>query len=154
MPYKDKNKANAARRAYVAKNKNDLAYKKRDVEKSTRWRKANPERVKEQNRQYHLRNPSHIMVWQAKLRARKQGLFFDLKLGDIVIPEYCPVLGIRLVKGITKWAPTSPSLDRIIPEFGYTKDNVRVISWRANCLKRDGTAEEFERIAAYIRGDL
>lgn len=154
MPYKDKNKRAEASRAYVIRNRDDPAYKKRDVEKSTRWRKANSERVKEQNRQYNLRNPSHIMVWQAKLRARKQGLFFDLKLGDVIIPEYCPVLGIKLAKGVAKWAPTSPSLDRIIPKFGYTKDNVRVISWRANCLKRDGTAEEFERIAAYIRGDL
>jgi hypothetical protein len=110
--------------------------------------------LREANRQYKLRNPANIMVWQAKDRARKQGLFFDLKLGDITIPEFCPVLGIRLAKGVAKWADSSPSLDRIVPEFGYTKGNVRVISWRANNLKRDGTAEEFERIAAYIRGEL
>lgn len=33
------------------------------------------------------------------------------------------------------------------------KDNVRVISWRANNLKRDGSLAEFEAIAAYMRGE-
>jgi hypothetical protein len=154
VPYKDKAKNDAARRAYVKKNRHKTEYKRARVVSATKWRTANKERVKEQNRQYKLRNPANIMIWQAKDRARRQGLYFDLKLGDVNIPEFCPVLGIRLAKGVAKWADSSPSLDRIVPAFGYTKDNVRVISWRANNLKRDGTAEEFERIAAYIRGEL
>lgn len=156
MPYKDKAKNDAAKRAYEAKKKaaDPVGRKKYDVDKTKRYQQKYPERIKEANRQYKLRNPANIIVWQAKDRARRQGLYFDLKLGDITIPEFCPVLGIRLAKGITKWADSSPSLDRIIPALGYTKDNVRIISWRANNLKSNGTAEEFERIAAYIRGEL
>ena len=35
-------------------------------------------------------------------------------------------------------------------ELGYTADNIRVISWRANRLKSDGTLEDFIRIAQYL----
>ena len=40
----------------------------------------------------------------------------------------------------------SPSLDRIFPESGYTKGNVRVISWRANWIKNNSTIEEIEKL--------
>jgi hypothetical protein len=40
----------------------------------------------------------------------------------------------------------SPSLDRIFPELGYTKGNVRVISWRANWIKNNSTIEEIEKL--------
>ena len=45
----------------------------------------------------------------------------------------------------------SPSVDRIRGELGYVRGNICVISWRANKLKADATAEELEAIAAYIR---
>jgi hypothetical protein len=48
----------------------------------------------------------------------------------------CPVLGIPLVySGLKKKSPMGPSFDRIDPNKGYTKDNVWIISERAN-LKR------------------
>ena len=42
--------------------------------------------------------------------------------------------------------PDSPSLDRIVPELGYVKGNIRVISNRANHLKSDATLEEHRKI--------
>jgi hypothetical protein len=44
-----------------------------------------------------------------------------------------------------------PSLDRVIPALGYVPGNVRVISFRANRLKQDATAEEVAAILDYIR---
>jgi len=45
-------------------------------------------------------------------------------------------------------------LDRIIPELGYVKENIKVISFKANSLKRDGSIEDFEKIIRYIRGTI
>lgn len=58
-------------------------------------------------------------------------------ISDIIIPETCPMLGIKLEFGFDKQGGNfnSPSLDRIIPELGYTKGNVMVISKRANMIK-------------------
>lgn len=79
---------------------------------------------------------------------------FDITFKDILIPEICPVLGIELIAGGGAGSDNTPSLDRIIPEKGYVKGNVRIISMRANRIKDNGTAEEHRRIADYIDGLL
>jgi hypothetical protein len=45
-------------------------------------------------------------------------------------------------------------IDRIDTSKGYLKDNIKVISWRANRLKSDGTLEELEKIVNYMRKEL
>lgn len=59
-----------------------------------------------------------------------------------------------LTFGTGKAVDSSPSLDRLIPAKGYVKGNVRVISRRANCLKSNGTLEEFRAVMAYMEGVL
>lgn len=82
-------------------------------------------------------------LWRAaRCRARRRGIEFDLLLEDIVIPELCPALGTPM---------EHPSLDRLDPSRGYTADNIRVISTRANTIKNDATVEELERVLAYMR---
>lgn len=85
----------------------------------------------------------------AKRRAKAKGLSFDLRPEDIVIPELCPVLGIPLIRG-GKARDNWPSLDRMVPALGYTRDNVRVISYRANRIKNDASADELARIHTYV----
>jgi hypothetical protein len=92
------------------------------------------------------------MFYQAKLRAKKNNLEFNLELDDIVIPTTCPVLGIPLSRtGIRH--DGSPSLDRIDNTKGYIKGNIAVISWRANALKKDASIEEIRLILKYMIGD-
>ena len=79
-------------------------------------------------------------------RSRQSGLDFDLSIEDFEIPEVCPVLGIRLITGREGEQDHCASLDRIDNSKGYTKDNVRVISFRANTLKRDSTLDELRAI--------
>lgn len=49
---------------------------------------------------------------------------------------------------------SSPTLNRVIPNLGYVLENVRVISWRANSLKGDGTLDEMEKVLCYMETEL
>lgn len=91
------------------------------------------------------------MFTSARLRARQRGLDFNLEYSDIIIPEFCPVLGIPIASSKGGTSDGSPTLDRIDNKGGYTKDNVRIISWKANSLKRDGKVLDFERIVFYMK---
>ncbi len=96
-------------------------------------------------------NPAKAMITAAKGRARKAGVPFSISAEDIMIPEYCPVLGNRLEKSEGVPTDNSPSLDKVIPALGYVKGNVRVISWRANRLKGDASLEELKLIVKYLK---
>jgi hypothetical protein len=97
------------------------------------------------------RGPVVKMLTDAKARARRDGVPFDLKKGDVHLPTHCPVLGILLGKGTPNNHNNSPSLDRINPTLGYVKGNVAVISHKANRLKGEATADDHIRIAIWIK---
>src|SRR5262249_47719260 len=82
----------------------------------------------ERQRMYRANTPIYHMLMWAKIRAKERNLPFNLNREDLMIPEFCPVLGIPLRPGTRENKDNSPTLDRIIPELGYTRDNVRVIS--------------------------
>jgi hypothetical protein len=48
----------------------------------------------------------------------------------------------------------SPTVDRLVPELGYIEGNISVISHRANSIKRDASAEELEKVLAWVRSAL
>jgi hypothetical protein len=100
---------------------------------------------------FRTNNPEKYLFKHAKKRARLKGLEFDLSEEDIIIPEYCPVLGIKLKFGINSDKNSSPSIDRIDNAQGYLKHNIRVISHRANTLKRDATLEEIEKVFKWLK---
>lgn len=97
------------------------------------------------------RTLAYHMLKGAYNRAVKEGLPFNLELSDIAIPEFCPVFGVRLNTKAGQDRESAPSLDKIIPELGYVKGNIRVISGRANRIKNDGTWQEHLAIAEYIQ---
>ena len=90
----------------------------------------------------------------AKARSKKDGIPFNLTIDDIEIPDKCPVFGIDIVlkepwstvQGDNIANYNSPSLDRIIPEKGYVKGNVWVISYRANTVKNNMSIKEIEQL--------
>jgi hypothetical protein len=118
-------------------------------------RVGHTERQKAQIAAWHTKNYNKTMWNSARNRAVKAGLQFTIEPEDIIIPEVCPVLGIPLVPGGGRENKNnSPSLDRFDNTKGYTKENIRVISWRANSLKSNGTLEEMQAIVAYMQGNL
>lgn len=93
-----------------------------------------------------------MMLLGARKRAQKLGVEFSLTLADIKIPEFCPVLGIPLKASRGRMDKNSPTLDRIDNSRGYVADNIQVISWRANALKKDATPQELYRLYIYSKG--
>ena len=93
-------------------------------------------------------NKESDILGNVRRRANRDGIQFNLTEEDIAIPSHCPVLGIELNWHHEKkgFHPDSPSVDRIRPELGYTKGNVRIISNRANLLKNDATVEELTKV--------
>lgn len=130
----------------------------RFLETSRKHQRANQAARTKATKEWASKKPGIYLYYNAKARAKKLNLPFDIELSDIVpLPAFCPALGIPIeatVKGRRGFHPNSPSVDRILPAKGYTKGNVRVISNRANWIKRDATAEELRAIATYIEREV
>ena len=97
-------------------------------------------------------HPAEHMVRRAVARARAKGLPCTITVADITpLPEHCPVLGLKLTNNNGQQNPSAYSLDRIDNAKGYVPGNVVVMSYLANRLKNDGTAEQHEKIARWMR---
>jgi len=109
-----------------------------------------PSQTPEGRRSWSRNNPEKIMLHMARSRARGEGYLCTITTMDISIPEYCPLLGLRLEQGTEKRTDASPSLDKIRPELGYVPGNVWVISWKANRIKNNATLQELQMIVAKL----
>lgn len=87
----------------------------------------------------------------AQQRAREHHLDFTIKPSDIIVPKICPVLGIELKQSEGKPNDNSPTLDRLNPNLGYIKENICVMSNRANRLKNNGSLEEHEKVLSFLK---
>ncbi len=87
----------------------------------------------------------------AKIRAKKDGIPFDIEFWDIVIPSHCPILKIPLFQSDEVAGNNSPTVDKIIPSLGYTKDNIWVISYLANTMKNNASLEELHTFALFFK---
>lgn len=67
-----------------------------------------------------------------------------------IAPKKCPVFNKPLIKGDRHPVPFSPSIDRIIPEKGYVRGNIRIISYMANKMKQDATPKQLEQFAHWV----
>lgn len=80
----------------------------------------------------------------AKLRAKKKNLDFNLNVEDIIIPEICPLLHIPIIISKNKVSDNSPNLDRIDNTKGYVKGNIWIISKKANTIKNNANIQEIQ----------
>ena len=95
---------------------------------------------------------AEYQMWaRAKRRAEAEGFPFEIQPTDVVIPETCAVFGWPLEIGDGASQDQSPSLDRLIPEKGYVKGNVWVISHLANRIKNNATLEQLEAVTAALK---
>lgn len=100
-----------------------------------------------------LRNHPEYKLWkQARDSSKQRELEFTITQEDIIIPTHCPYLGIELTNFIDGGRQDSNiSLDRIDNTKGYIKDNIQVISSKANFMKRNASIQE---LVTFARGVL
>ncbi len=115
------------------------------------FRKLTPEIAKAKDREKREKSVLVNLLIRAKYRAKNRGIEFSINKSDIIIPEICPVLGIKLcvAKYKTYKSDNSFTLDRIDNSKGYIKGNVIVISGRANRIKADANPEELIKIGKF-----
>ena len=120
-----------------------------------RYREKHRDRLLEADRTKYKtddRRYRYHMLKRAEKRAKEKNLAFNITVDDLLIPELCPILGIKLEVGSGKGpSDASPSLDRIDPEKGYTKGNVMIISMKANKIKSDVLVEDIEKVLDYLK---
>ena len=129
--------------------KNDPSQGIRPLCKSCSAKRAEVEKERRKNNWKY--KPSLHMLNNSKQRAKARGIEHTLLLEDIIIPDICPVLGIYLETGDRKNHYNAPSIDRVDNTKGYTKDNIMVISARANLLKKDATIDELIMIGNFYQ---
>lgn len=113
----------------------------------------NKEVYLERSRKYNYKKPSYplqSMLNSARRRAEKLNLPFNLELKHLKVPEYCPILGIKLEHSKGGVSDGSPSLDRVIPSIGYVLGNVQIISNKANIMKSNAYPDELLKFADWV----
>jgi hypothetical protein len=143
-----KEEKNQYQKEWNARNPERIKEIRRDSK--VRFKMRNPERAKEQARKSYLKNRDAKVLDGARSRAKRDGVPFDITREDIIFPEYCPILGIKLEHGKGVQSDCSPTLDRFIPEAGYVRGNINVISARANRMKSDASIEEISKLLDWM----
>lgn len=160
---RNKERVLANRRRYYTENKELIKKKARDYtrenkewicQRNREFRQKHLQEIRAREKQRLVTNPESYLFYSAKMRAKKRGIPFTLVLDDIIIPSHCPVFGSPLTRGDGKFRTNSPSIDRIDNNKGYTKDNIIVVSFRANNLKSDASLDELRRLVAYYETRL
>jgi len=133
-------------KTYYEQNKEVVLQKVKEYREKPEVKKNRSKKVKEDS----LQNPAKYLWKHAKRRAKEKKLPFTITIEDIKVPEYCPVLGLKLIQGDGKVHDASPTLDKIIPSLGYIPENIIVMSKRANTLKSNGTLEEHKQLVKWM----
>ena len=137
--------------------------------------------LKEHNKKYYLINkekiikqttenkkriakedPVYSLFVRAKERAKKRNILFDIDKEYLksIYPKNnkCPILNIDFQLGflneIKKNKDYAPSLDRIIPDKGYVKGNLVIVSFIANRVKNNVSVETLEKIVNFYKNNL
>ena len=151
--------------------KNDPEYHSKKLKSGAKYRASHQEQIRNYCAEYNLR-PEVIerkaewyqnkkqtrsistklndMLTRAKNRALEKNIPFDLSLSDIIFTDTCPLLDVPLNWNGGPRDKNTPSLDRIIPERGYVKGNIQIISNLANMMKSYATFDELRTFANNI----
>lgn len=85
-----------------------------------------------------------------KSRSKRDGIIFDILPDDLYIPKICPVFGRQLSKNLPCGSKMLPSVDKIIPELGYIRGNIQIISKQANMMKNKASKLELFAFSGWV----
>lgn len=86
------------------------------------------------------------IIRNSKYCAKRRDIYFDLKYTDFELPEFCPILGMKLEYGSESNgnSPNHATLDRIDNSKGYIPGNVMIISRLANAMKNEASFSQLQ----------
>lgn len=145
----------------MKRNKNKIEYgkkyyqenKEKILETSRRTYKRNRNKILKRHKEEHKkRDTRELIVERAKARAKIQNLPFNLTKDDIILPKKCPILNIKLIRNVggKNHLENSYSIDKINPNLGYIKNNIQIISYKANTMKSNASKKELLLFAKWI----
>jgi len=135
--------------------------KKCDNERQALRRKEKPQELKEYGKEYRKKNFENLehrlqcLLNASRARAKAKDREHTLTKQDLLdlFPKdnKCPVFGFALEWNGEGFRETSPSIDRIDSSKGYTKENIQIISWKANRIKGYASVEDLEILLSYLK---
>ena len=139
---KNREAISAAREKYYQENKEAIL----------EWQKIYRLKNKEANKRYRQKKWEKQRIKGALRRAKAKNLPFNITEEYVksITPKdmICPALGIKMNTSVED-LDSKPSLDRLVPEKGYVKGNVIVVSFKVNRIKADATPEELMKVAIF-----
>ena len=103
-------------------------------------------------KKYLTLNLEKMLLENAKKRSKENNLPFNIDENYIksIFPldNNCPIFGTKFIRNDYY---ARASLDRIVPELGYVKDNIIILSNRANMIKSDCSIQELFSIIDSFR---
>ena len=86
------------------------------------------------------------IIRNSKYCAKRRNIEFAIQYTDFELPEFCPILGIKLEygSGHDGNAPQHATLDRIDNTKGYIPGNVMIISRLANAMKNEASFNQLQ----------
>lgn len=139
-------------------------YRANNKEKILKYRKNYQNRSNICQQKYYYTHPIQYLLHRSKNRAKLKKI--ECTITHVNIQEalkkctnkngvyICPILKIKMEINIGNGKGrqnNSLSIDRIDNAKGYIPENIVIMSWRANNIKGDGTAEEHRKIANFMK---
>ena len=103
------------------------------------------------NQCFTTRGRSNRIFCDCQKACRKNGWKINIDINWIeskIKNKYCEATGIEFV--ISKKNPWMPSIDRINPRLGYTKENCQMVVWIYNTAKQEFTHEDVIKLSKAI----
>ncbi len=131
-------------------------YPEKYKEKREKYYNDNIEKMKSRDKHRMLERPEYFLFSGARGRAKNRNLEFNITEQNIkkLLNEtkICPFRKTNFERGSNQKAvDNSMSLDRIDSSKGYIKNNIQIISYRANIIKNDITLELFKKIVSNFK---
>lgn len=127
--------------------------RKKNSKKALKYYHADKKKYSKWNKESRGKNIEAYILRRARGTAIKRGHDFNIEKSDIIIPEYCPYLEMKITP--TEFNVDScPSIDRIDSSKGYVKGNIQIISYKANKMKSNASEEELKTFARNILAKL
>lgn len=105
------------------------------------------------NKRYRA-DSSAIILAAIKKKCKKKNIKYDIDRNYLktIMPKnmVCPVMKKKMSIG-RKLHRYSPTIDRIVPEKGYVKGNLLIVSRIANSIKTDATIDQVEKVYEFYK---